>query len=187
MISVVYDSCVIYPPSLRDLLLHLAEARIVHAHWSNDIHEEWIRSVLDDRPDLSRQKLEKARKAMDASIRDALVTGYEHLIESLHLPDKDDRHVLAVAVHAGASRIVTNNLRDFPDVVLAPFDVKAISPDDFVMQLIGENAQAVLAVVRLQRERLKNPPKTVDEHLATLEKQRLLKTVAFLWEHRDEI
>ena len=187
MISAVYDSCVIYPPSLRDLLLHLAEARIVHAHWSNDIHEEWIRSVLKDRPDLSRPMLEKARKAMDTSIRDALVTGYEHLIESLQLSDKDDRHVLAVAIRAGASLIVTHNLRDFPDAVLEPYGVKAISPDDFLMRLIAENAKAVLDVVKLQRERLKNPPKTVEEHLATLERQRLSKTVAFLREHRDEI
>lgn len=115
------------------------------------------------------------------------MTGYEHLIESLHLPDQNDRHVLAAAIHAGASLIVTNNLRDFPNAALEPYGVKAISPDDFIMRLIGENAKAVLEMVRRQRERLKNPPKTVDEHLATLEKQRLPKTVAFLREHRDEI
>jgi hypothetical protein len=42
------------------------------------------------------------------------VTGYEDLIESLQLPDADDRHVLAAAIRARGGVIVTANLRDFP-------------------------------------------------------------------------
>ncbi|MGA3400012.1 MAG: hypothetical protein ABSC95_12400 [Acetobacteraceae bacterium] len=49
---------------------------------------------------------------MEAHVGDALVSGYEHLIEQLTLPDRDDRQVLAAAIHGGATVIVTANLRD---------------------------------------------------------------------------
>jgi len=44
--------------------------------------------------------------------------------------------VLAAAIEAGASLIVTFNLADFPAAVLAGFGVKAVHPDDFVCALI---------------------------------------------------
>jgi hypothetical protein len=50
---------------------------------------------------------------MDLHATDALVTGYEDLIEELYLPDPDDRHVLAAAIRARADVIVTANLRHF--------------------------------------------------------------------------
>ena len=44
---------------------------------------------------------------MDKHAEDALVTGYETLIAGLKLPDPDDRHVLAAAIHGRADVIVT--------------------------------------------------------------------------------
>ena len=35
---------------------------------------------------------------VDNALSDAMVTGYENLVESLELPDRDDRHVLAAAI-----------------------------------------------------------------------------------------
>ena len=70
-------------------------------------------------PDLSRGNLERTRQLMEQALPDALVTGYEHLIDSIELPDRDDRHVLAAAVRCGASVIVTLNLGDFPSESLA--------------------------------------------------------------------
>jgi hypothetical protein len=66
-----------------------------------------MRNVLANRPDLSREQLERTRALMDAHVRDCLVTGFEHLIPVIDLPDPDDRHVVAAAVHCGASLIVT--------------------------------------------------------------------------------
>ena len=74
--AAVYDACVLYPAPLRDLLMHLALTDLFRARWTADIHEEWMRSVLRDRPDLSREKLERVRGLMDAHVRDCLVTGY---------------------------------------------------------------------------------------------------------------
>ena len=93
-----YDASVLYPLELRSLLMHLALTGLFRARWSDAVHEEWICALLRNRPDLSRAKLERTRALMDAHTIDALVTGYEDLIEGLLLPDPDDRHVLAAAI-----------------------------------------------------------------------------------------
>lgn len=92
------DACVLYPAPLRDLLMHLALTDLFRAKWTDQIHDEWIRSVLEQRPDLRREQLERTRQLMNAHVRDCLVTGYEDLIPALSLPDPDDRHVLAAAI-----------------------------------------------------------------------------------------
>ncbi len=73
--TVLYDACVLYPAPLRDLPLRLALTDLYRARWSEAIHEEWIRAVLRNRPDLSRQQLERTSALMNAHVRDALVDG----------------------------------------------------------------------------------------------------------------
>lgn len=107
---VIYDSCVLYPAPLRDLLIRLALTDLYQAKWSADIHKEWITSLLRNRPDLTLERLEKTREKMDLHIRDCIVIAYESLIEGLVLPDPNDRHVLAAAIRAHAQTIVTFNL-----------------------------------------------------------------------------
>jgi hypothetical protein len=174
------DASVLYPAPLRDLLMHLAEAGLFRAKWTDAIHDEWTRAVLRHRPDLRRERLERTRALMEVAVPDARVEGYEGLVARLTLPDADDRHVLAAAIHVGASVIVTANLADFPAAVLAPFGCAAQHPDAFVCQLIAESAERVCGAVRLQRGSLRSPPKTAREYLSTLERQGLVRTVAAL-------
>ncbi len=133
----VYDANVLFSSGLRDLLLEFADQDIVVAHWTDEIHDEWTRNLLAARPDLNARSVARTRRVMDDTFPLARVTGYEHLIPTLALPDPDDRHVLAAAVHAGATRIVTFNLRDFPPAVLAAHGVAAVHPDAFVAQLLA--------------------------------------------------
>jgi hypothetical protein len=135
--SAVYDACVLYPAPLRDLLMWLAVSDAVHPIWTEAIHEEWMRNVLADRPDLNRSQLERTKALMNLHVHDALVEGYESLIPGLALPDSDDRHVLAAAIHAHAGAIITFNLNDFPSEKLAPYGVQAQHPDSFVSQLLS--------------------------------------------------
>ena len=185
--SAVFDACVLYSAPLRDFLLRLGYAKLVRPFWSEEIHAEWMRSLLNKRPKLYQDRLERTRREMDLKFPHSLVTGYEALIPTLQLPDPKDRHVLAVAIHVKAAFIVTFNLKDFPASALAPYGVQAISPDNFVLRLIDYDPDAFLDAVAGHRAALNNPPKTVAEYLATLEQQRLFKTVAFLQEHRNEI
>lgn len=187
MIDVVYDACVLYSASLRDLLLHIAKVKLVRPHWSDDIHEEWIRSLSRNRPDLNRESFWRTRRLMDAEFKGSLTKGYESLVPTLKLPDPNDRHVLAVAIQTHSSSIVTFNLNDFPKAILEPYGIVAISPDDFIFRFCQESPQFIFRAVKNHRLYLSRPPKTATEYLATLEKQKLPKTVAFLREHESGI
>ncbi len=181
-LTAIYDACVLYPAPLRDLLMHLAMTGLFRARWTNQIHDEWMRNVLANRPDLTRQQIERTRDLMNAHVMDCLVTGYDELIDGLHLPDPDDRHVLAAAIRASAGIIVTYNLSDFPAAVLEPLGIKAQHPDEFITHLMDLSFPAVCTASRRHRESLKNPPKGVDEYLATLERHQLGQTVSKLKE-----
>jgi PIN domain len=184
---VLYDACVLYPAPLRDLLMRLALTELFRARWTDRIHDEWIRNVLANRPDITAESLARCRQLMDEHIPDCLVTGYETLIPTLSLPDPDDRHVLAAAVHGGAGSIVTYNLNDFPASVLEQFQIEAVHPDEFIIRLWDASSASVPGAVRRQRAGLKRPPNTAPEYLATLEQCRLPETAARLRPHANEI
>jgi hypothetical protein len=179
-LTALYDACVLYPAPLRDLLMHLAQTGLFRARWTNAIHEEWIGNLLERRPELTRARLERTRDLMNQAVLDCLVTGYEGLVPGLSLPDPDDRHVLAAAIHGRSDVIVTYNLGDFPPATLAGYGVEAQHPDGFVMRLLELDAGAVYAAVKRQRENLRNPPKTAEELLEVLAQQSLAQTVAHL-------
>jgi predicted nucleic acid-binding protein len=184
LLTALYDACVLYPAPLRDLLMQLALTDRFRAKWTEAIHAEWINAVLRERPDLTRPQLERTRDLMNRHARDCLIEGYEALIPSLTLPDPNDRHVLAAAIHGRADIIVTFNLKDFPDWVLKSHGVKAQHPDEFLKNLCGSAPADVCESARKTRARLKNPPKSVDEYLEILALQKLPETVAFLRENR---
>jgi predicted nucleic acid-binding protein len=183
---VIYDACVLYPAPRRDFLVRLATVRLFAAKWSETIHDEWMRNVLAARPELTNA-LQRTRELMDQAVPDCLVEGYEPLIDSLNLPDPNDRHVLAAAISAGAQTIVTHNLTDFPDHCLNTYGIEASDPDTFVVQQMDLHEAAVVAVARDHRAALKNPPKSVDEYLETLAAQGLLATTDLLRNYAEFI
>jgi hypothetical protein len=160
--------------------MELAGTGLFRARWTDEIHTEWIENLLAKEPHRQRVRLERTRDLMNAAVLDCLVTGYETLIPALTLPDPDDRHVLAAAIRGRADVIVTYNLKHFPNTVLSGYGIEAQHPDEFVSGLIGLDPESVYAAVKDQRARLKNPPKSAEEFLKSLEKQSLAQTVAHL-------
>jgi hypothetical protein len=185
--TVVYDACVLYPAPLRSFLMYLAMTDLYRARWTNDIHEEWMRNVEKDYPDFTREQAEKIRDLMNAHVVDCIVTGYEQLIPSLTLPDADDRHVLAAAIRSGADIILTYNLKDFPEENLKQYGIEAQHPDDFLTRQLERAPNVVCAAAKRQRQSLKRPPLSVEEYLASLERQGLAQTVSSLREYAELI
>jgi PIN domain len=183
----VLDANVLYPAPLRDLLMTLTGRGLVSPRWTQTIHEEWIRNLLEAETQYTRERLERTKGLMLEHAPQAMVTGHEGLIEGLQLPDRDDRHVLAAAIYAGASLIVTENIKDFPTRILEGHGVRAVRPDDFVMALVAQRPDLVLASLRLQRARLKKPPSNQVEFLQALEKCRLSKLVAWVRDQSEPI
>jgi hypothetical protein len=183
--TVVYDACVLYPAPLRDVLMELAVEGIFRARWTAEIHEEWIRNLLANRPDLTREQLHRTRDLMNGAVPDCLITGHEPLIEGLVLPDPGDRHVLAAAIVAHAGAIVTFNLRHFPESTLERYGIEAQHPDDFLVYQFDLAADSVCHAIKRLRARLRNPPKDVRAYLDILARQQLPQFVMRLREFED--
>jgi hypothetical protein len=52
---VLYDANVLYPSTLRDLLIRVSQAGLVQAKWSDQILDEVFRNLTANRPDLDRR------------------------------------------------------------------------------------------------------------------------------------
>jgi hypothetical protein len=103
--------------------MELAATRLFQPKWTNQIQGEWISAQLRKRPELA-SRLERTRALMDAAVLDCLVEGYEYLIPSIECPDPNDRHVIAAAIKAGCSAIVTSNLKHFPPDLLVKYHIE---------------------------------------------------------------
>ncbi len=180
MFRAVLDANVLYPAHLRDVLLSLAASGFYQPRWSPRIQDEWIRSVLARRPDLTADQLAYTRREMERAFPEACVEAGPALETRLDLPDPDDRHVLAAAIAARAEIIVTANLSDFPAATLRPLGVEAVPPDAFIIALMQTDLEGVVAALRAHRARLRRPPISAAQYLSYLEQARLAATVAVL-------
>ena len=176
---VLYDACVLYPASIRDLLIRLAGTGLFRARWTDRILNECFASIVAARPELEG-KLGRTRQLMEKAIPDARVCDYEPIAAGLSLPDENDCHVLAAAIRCGAQVIVTTNLRDFPADALARYDIEAQHPDAFVLHLLSLDPGAVLHAITAQAASLRSPPCTVPELLDTLESRGLVQSASEL-------
>ena len=180
----MFDACVLYPAQTRDLLLRVARTNLFKARWSAQIQDEWINALLRTRPEL-QARLQRTRELIDQSVPDCLVRGFEAHIEGLELPDADDRHVLAAAIHCQAGVIVTANLKDFPEKTLKPLGIAAQHPDEFLTHVFDLSPGAVINAVREMRAELARPPKTVDELLDDLLRAGLPNVVSLLSQSKE--
>jgi hypothetical protein len=158
----------------------MAQAGLVQARWTHQILDETFDNLRENRPELPADALQRTRKLMISAIRDCLVTGYEPLIDSLDLPDPNDRHVLAAAIRARAQVIVTENLSDFPSSVLDGWDIEAKSPDDFVLDQTHLDRKVVWSCAQQIADSWRKPPGTVADVLASLQRNGLHSSVAEL-------
>lgn len=174
----VLDTNVIYPLWTRDLLLWFAFYDLYTPKWSNNIFSEWIDVMR--RKGVSEEEAIRRANVMDKAFPDALVKNYEPLIDSLSLPDMDDRYVLAASIKTNADLIITNNLKDFPKEYLAGFGLKAKSPDDFFTDIIDINQELSVKAFRKLVLNKKNPPYDEYDVLEIFRKNGLKNTADYL-------
>jgi len=185
-LTALLDACVLYPQTLRDLLLNLARTDLFRARWTDLINDEWTRRLLEKKAGKA-DSVVRTRALVNQSVENCLISDYEAIIPTLQLPDPDDRHVLAAAIVGQADLIITLNLDDFPPEELEPFGIEAQHPDTFVAHLIGLDQEAVCAAIRRMRERYKNPPMTAAEYLDSLDKKGLTRSALLLRAFLDRI
>ncbi len=141
--KVLLDACVLANAGVSDLFLRLSEApRLLLPKWSAEILDETTRTHVR-RLNWSAGLSDSWRAAVEEYFPEAMVADYGHLVNQV-INDPKDRHVLAAAIRVGADLIVTFNLKDFPKDALAPWNIEAVHPQDYLLTLYGMAPQIVV-------------------------------------------
>lgn len=101
--TVFLDANVLYGIRLRSIILFLALEDALVARWSDRVQDEWIENLLRNRTDLKESDVMRSRDSMNAAVPNGIVTGYDHLIDEVELPDPNDRHL--VLRHSAEQRV----------------------------------------------------------------------------------
>jgi len=131
--DIVVDACTLANARAADVILRLVALGVHRVHWSEQILEETRRTQLGDlswKPRIVESYHRRLREAFP----EAVVRGHERWIAQC-TNDEGDRHVLACAIEAQARYIVTFNERHFKDADLARWDVRALTPNDYLWML----------------------------------------------------
>ncbi len=177
--KIVLDACVLFPTIMREMLLGTAALGAFAPVWSARILEEWVRATRR-LPEGAEMTAGAAAARMRARWPEAEAAPLPELIDSLSLPDPDDRHVLAAAISSGADAIVTLNRRDFPTRALARHGVILRDPDGLLVELLatGHDIAGVAETVRSDAERLSGRPQLLRGLLKRAGLPRLARAVA---------
>jgi hypothetical protein len=150
--SALLDTCVLVPSRARDVLLEVASAGAYRPLWSSEILGELdrtLRLLLGKRgvsPEETDAYLTRLLRQMETAFPDALVTGWESLAETVHLPDLGDRHVVAAARVGRADVIVTENIADFPPAAMpAPLTRQCL--DEFLLDILDLHPRLIISAV----------------------------------------
>lgn len=168
--AVVLDTCVLFGAHRRDTLLRMAEARLFRPLWTTDILRELEHALIERGVD--HDKAERVVSLMREHFEDALIEGYETLVDSMET-DPKDRHVLAAAVRANAAAIVTDNIRGFPAPATEPYGVEVVTADEFMLNQRDLAPGVVMRVLYDQAAAHQREPYTVEGLLTNLERAGL--------------
>ncbi|MBX9588013.1 MAG: PIN domain-containing protein [Hyphomonadaceae bacterium] len=181
----VLDACTLYP-------FHLSSFRWqstawVHARWTDEIHDEWMRNLVANAPDLSVERLAATKQLMRIAWRDAIVGGYAKHIDTISLPGPGDRHVVAAAIEAKATHILTWNLRHFPARILKAHGLARRTPDAFLADPYDQVPQLLLASLANARRNLSKSGLSAEEFLNVLRAQKLTRLAKRLRGHLGDM
>lgn len=176
--KVFADANALYPSALRDILIELTLEGVITLQWSPEVLDELVRALVRTRADTTPEKGLRMVAAMMEAVPGALVIPPDGTLPATALPDPDDVHVLAAALHGGCAAILTFNVRDFPADRLTSHqpDLEGIHPDAFLVQLLTTRASAVLPIIERVRQNLTRPPMSVAAYADSLMRSGLSQT-----------
>ena len=186
------DACVLYPPTIRDLLLTVAEAGICQIRWSPDVLDEMERNVAArSKVDSKTTAVEGAkylRRTMEDAFPDAMVerAAYENLIQPM-TNDPKDRHVLAAAISGRANVLVTWNGKHFPQTAGAPYGIDGQDPDAYLLFQFELAPDSFLESLKFLSKQRHAPMDSVVGILTILTKTvpRFARAAKIAWQNRQ--
>lgn len=178
LLRVLLDANVLVDAQLRDLLLWAAEEGLVDVRWSDQILEE-ARRALTNQLGLPAENVARLLDALNRAFPHAGVADYEAILDTLTMPDPDDRHVLAAAIHGECDMLLTSNIKDFPESALpSDADLLVMRPDDGLRTLVEANPQSMAAIARRLVAGLRRPSTTLEQYIERLEQRAPIAATA---------
>lgn len=176
------DACALAGALKRNLLLSLAEAEFFRIRWSEQVLDEAqkaIESILSGKDVAdAATRAARARRSMETAFEEAMTADFDqYMCICPGLPDVDDIHVVAAALKSQAATIVTDNLKDFPEKLLAPLSIEVRSTDAFLADTIHLDPGRAVDAIRRMRKRFNKPEKTAEILLLDMEAAGLTETV----------
>jgi len=183
----VFDSCILYPFHLRNIIVQAAVDRLVEARWTDEIHDEWIRSLMVQVPAIPMERLQITRQLMDSALPTATISGYEEHIPRVTLPDPNDRHIVAAGITANASHVLTWNLRHFPANELKKFGLRRATPDAFLSGLFDIFPDLVINSLANARWNLSKTRVSAPDFIDILARQKLVQVAKQVEKHVSDL
>ncbi|RFA10758.1 hypothetical protein B7R54_17275 [Subtercola boreus] len=145
---VFLDSNVLASRTVRDwiLLCRLRTGDMFQLHTSLDVLAETIRVARRQHPRADGGVISEIDRKIRA-VLDEIIEDFPGDVDFVG-SDEHDQHVNAAATHARSDILVTDNVRDFGEAKLLPYDV--YSADAFLCLVDDGNSAAVRGVIREQ-------------------------------------
>lgn len=193
--TAVVDACVLVSAPKRDLILTLARAEMFRFRWTKRIMTETqaaLSKMFEERIGDREQAQERSTASCDAmqeAFPEAMIYGdFSEVPKYEFAPDIDDHHIIHAAILCKASMIVTDNIKDFPQTPLEPYELEVKTADEFIADAIDLDRVRTAEAVKGLRARLSNPPISAKELLDKWEQSHgLLQTVGLLREYEGLI
>ena len=155
------DANELFPFSVMDLVLSLAEDLLIDFVWTDELLEEWERVIVREgtrTPETARSVSAAIRRFFPTTHIDP--TTYRDRTQEVPGRDPDDRVHAAACAFGGATVLLTRNRRDFPREFLAEHGVIVSSADDYLTGLLHRQPTAFLDVVGRLASEKRRPPVT---------------------------
>lgn len=132
--TAVIDACVFYGMLKTDALMSLCARGLFAAKWSETNRGRMDRTPCPkDSGEENRNISRRDKMRLVAPDWEVCEQGIAAIKPVLHLPDMDDRHVLAAAIVGHADCIVTDDKRGFDDEVIGQYGIEVIDTDSFII------------------------------------------------------
>lgn len=166
---VFIDTSELFPFTIMDVLLTMAEDLLFTWVWTDELLDEWQRVIVRE----SKRTPESARSVADAvrsyfgryRINPEL---YKDKIADDLSPDPDDRAHAAACIHGGVDVLLTRNLKDFQAAAIAQAGVRVMTADTFLSNLLSHRRHAVIESFTRAANTRKNPPVSVADLAGTV-------------------
>jgi PIN domain-containing protein len=183
----VFDACVLYPFHLRNIVVQAAMDRLVEARWTDEIHDESVRNLATGVPAIPIGRLQNTRRLMNDALPTAMVSDYENHVTAVNLPDPNDHHVVAAAIAASASIILTWNLRHFPADELKKIGLPKETPDTFLSDLYDQVPDLTIGSLANARRNLSKSRASALDFIDILKSQNLARLAKRVQRHITDL